>query len=101
MEVDFVGEVKSSYSRSAPNGTAICDFTLSIPTTVKVDRDSGETRRDTINAFIYGDWGEQYLEHRGRVRIKGDLRINRFQKDGVWACKPEIAIRNFYIMKDK
>jgi single-stranded DNA-binding protein len=96
MEIETKAEVKRVYIRTAKNGATIADLALLIPTTVMVDRDTGETRQDTIDAFIYGDRGEQWDGFTGKVRVKGDLRVNRYQKDGVWVCKPEIAISSIY-----
>jgi single-stranded DNA-binding protein len=101
MDLDFNGVVKTSYSRTTPQGACICEFMVSFPTTVKVDKETGETRRDTIKCFIFGEWGEKYLDYKGPVRVVGDLRINRYLKDGVWMCSPEVAVKNIYKLKDR
>jgi hypothetical protein len=96
MQIETNAEVKRVYIRTAKNGVPIADVTLAIPTTVKVDRDTGETRTDTIDAFIYGERSTQWDGYKGKVKITGDLRVNRFQKNGDWLCKPEIAISTIY-----
>jgi hypothetical protein len=101
MQIETTAEVKRVFIRTANNGATIADISLLIPTTVKVDRDTGETRKDTIDAFIYGDKGQQWDGFKGSVKITGDMRVNRYQKDGNWVCKPEIAISTIYKVKNE
>lgn len=101
MQVDFKAELTKVWTRTTPNGHAITDFTFKIPTTVIVDKQTRETRQDTLDGFIFKDMGEEWLAYKGPVRVVGDLRICRFIKNNVWQVKPEVCIKNIYMTGDK
>ena len=93
MFVEVKAEVSRVYLRTTKGGHTVADFSLKIPTTIIVDKETGEARRDCIDAFIFGDRGEKWDGFVGEVSIKGDLRVNRYLGvDKKWVVKPEIAI---------
>ena len=99
MRVEFYADVKRVYIRTAKNGATIGDLTLQFATTVIADRETGEFRKDTIDAFIYGDKANEWDGFVGKVKVEGSLRINRFKKGDVWHVRPEVAIKNIYQTK--
>lgn len=101
MQVDFKADLSKVWTRTTTNGHAITDFVFKIPTTVIVDKQTRETRVDTLEGFIFKDMGEEWMVYRGPVRVVGDLRVNRFKKADVWHVKPEVAIKNIYMTGEK
>ena len=98
MDVDFKCDLTKVWTRTTPNGHAVTDFQFKIPTSVVVNKDTMERRRDTLSGFIFKDMGEEWMAYIGPVKVKGDLRVSRCQKDGVWQCKPEVAVKEIHMI---
>jgi len=84
-------------------GVAICTFTLAVKRRVK----QGERWGDEANFFdaaLFGKQGEavaQYMKKGGQVGITGELRQERWEKDGQKHSKVAIIANNVQLLGGK
>ena len=86
--------------RYTGGGTAVCKFSLAI----NRRRKNGDNWEDEANFFdvvLFGKQGEainQYLVKGKQVGIDGELRQNRWEKDGQSRSKVEITAFNIQLL---
>lgn len=97
MKVETIATVKSCYIRTRDDRKFV-SLSLLIPTTIK-DKVSGECRMDTIDATYFGGDMDDWENFKGKVNIIGDLRVNRYLRDGAWQCSPSILINGIRKVK--
>lgn len=100
-QVILVGRVtRDSELRYAASGTAICNFSIAVNRRVK----KGDQWSDEASFFDLALWDKQaenlnkYLVKGTQVAIQGELRQDRWEKDGQKMSKVQVFVNNLQLL---
>lgn len=100
-QVFLVGRLtRDSETKYTANGQAICKFSLAVNRSVKKD----DRWTDEASFFDLSLWGKmaeslgKFLVKGKQVAVSGELRQNRWEKDGQKMSKVEISVNNLQLL---
>lgn len=100
-QVILVGRItRDAELRYAASGTALCNFSIAVNRRVK----KGDQWSDEASFFDLTLWDKQaenlnkYLVKGGQVAVQGELRQDRWEKDGQKFSKVQVFVNNLQLL---